>query len=232
MNKTNKLSIIIPVYNEKKTILEILKKVKSVNLNGIKKEIIVVDDCSKDGTRDILKNIKDSEIKLLYHKHNQGKGYAIRTGLKHVTGDVIIIQDADLEYDPEDYVSLLEVIKQGGEAVYGSRLLHKDFFPKYSLNLFATRLLSIMSNVLYGTRITDEPTCYKMFKTDILKRINLKCTRFEFCPEVTAKLAKLGVEIKEIPIRYYPRSIEEGKKINWKDGIEAIWTLIKYRFVN
>lgn len=222
----------MPVYNEKNTILDILKKVKSVNLKEIKKEIILVDDCSKDGTRDIIKNIKDPEIKVLYHERNHGKGYAIRTGLKYATGDVVIIQDADLEYDPEDYIKLLEMIEQGAETVYGSRLKHEAFTPNYSLNLFATKLLSFISNILYGTKITDEPTCYKMFRTDILKRINLKCTRFEFCPEVTAKVAKLGIDIKEVPIRYCPRTVKEGKKINWKDGVEAIWTLIKYRFVN
>lgn len=232
MNKINKLSVIIPVYNEKNTILEIFKKVKSVDLKDIKKEIIIIDDYSNDGTRELLKRLEDPEVKLLFHECNKGKGSAIRTGIKHVTGDVVIIQDADLEYDPEDYSKLLEVIKQGAETVYGSRLRHKDFTPNYSLNLFATKLLSVMSNILYRTKITDEPTCYKMFKTDILKRINLKCTRFEFCPEVTAKVAKLGTEIKEIPIKYYPRSIEEGKKINWKDGIDAIWTLIKYKFIN
>lgn len=232
MGNIKKLSVVMPVYNEKRTILEILSKVNSVDLKDVDKEIVIVDDCSKDGTRDILKELKDSNIKVVYHERNQGKGAAIRTGLRHITGDVVIIQDSDLEYYPEDYIDLLAIIEQGAEAVYGSRLKHKDFVHKYSLNLFATKLLSLMSNVLYGTKITDEPTCYKMFRTNVIKKINLKCTGFEFCPEVTAKIAKMGVKIKEIPIRYNPRSIAEGKKVNWKDGVEAIWTLIKYRFVN
>lgn len=230
--QVKKLSIIMPVYNEERTIQEIIKRVKSVDLKGVEKEIILVDDYSKDGTCELLKNINDSEIKTLYHEQNQGKGSAIRTGLNYVTGDVVVIQDADLEYYPEDFVALLDVIKQGADVVYGSRVRHEDFVHVNNLNLFALHLLSIMSNVLYGSKITDEPTCYKMFRTDVLKKINLKCKRFEFCPEVTAKVVKLGIDIKEIPIKYSPRSIKEGKKINWKDGVEAIWTLIKYRFVD
>lgn len=232
MNKVEKLSIVMPVYNEKKTILEILRRVKSIGLGNVKKEIVIVDDYSTDGTREILRNLKDPEIQVIFHERNKGKGSAVRTGIENITGDVMIIQDADLEYYPEDYLKLLDVIKQGAEVVYGSRVKHKNFAHVYNLNLFALHLLSIMSNVLYGTKITDEPTCYKMFKTDVLKRINLKCTGFEFCPEVTAKVAKLGITIKEIPIRYSPRNIKEGKKINWKDGVEAIWTLIRYRFTN
>lgn len=232
MYEIKKLSIVIPAYNEEKTILELLKRVKSVDLGSIQKEIVVVDDCSKDQTINILKTLNDPEIKVFFHEHNQGKGSAVRTGIQNVTGDVVIIQDADLEYCPEDYSKLLEVVKQGAEVVYGSRVKHESFVHMYNLNLFAVHLLSKMANVLYSIKITDEPTCYKMFRTDVLKKINLKCNGFEFCPEVTAKVAKLGIDIKEIPIRYYPRSVEEGKKINWKDGIEAIWTLIKYRFIN
>lgn len=232
MSEIKKLSIVIPVYNEEKTIIEILKRVKSVDLRNVEKEIIVVDDCSKDRTRDILKTLDDPAIKVFFHEHNQGKGSAVRTGIQNVTGDVVIIQDADLEYYPEDYSKLLGIIKQGAEVVYGSRVKHESFVHMYNLNLFAVHLLSKMANVLYSIKITDEPTCYKMFRTDVLKKINLKCTGFEFCPEVTAKVAKLGIDIKEIPIRYSPRTIKEGKKIKWKDGIEAIWTLIKYKFID
>lgn len=225
-----KLSIIIPAYNEIKTIKEIIKLVQKVKIN---KEIIVVDDGSKDGTREILKSLNNNEIKVIFHKKNQGKGAAIRTGIRFVTGNIVIIQDADLEYDPKDYYKLVKPILEGkAKVVYGSRLLNPKFKSGYSLNLFATKLLTKMSNILYNANITDEPTCYKVFKTDVLKSINLKCKKFEFCPEVTAKVRKKGYGIYEVPINYYPRSIEEGKKINWKDGVQAIWTLIKYRFVN
>ncbi|MEW5896863.1 MAG: glycosyltransferase family 2 protein [Nanoarchaeota archaeon] len=225
-----KLSVIIPAYNEIETINKLIQLVKDVNID---KEIIIIDDCSKDGTREFLNNLKDKNIKVIFHEKNKGKGMAIRTGIKLVTGDIIIIQDADLEYDPQDYYQLIKpIIDKKTKIVYGSRILNPHFRPNYSLNLFATKLLTKMSNLLYNARITDEPTCYKVFKTDVLKSINLKCKKFEFCPEVTAKVRKKGYKIIEVPINYYPRSIEEGKKINWKDGVQAIWTLIKYRFVD
>lgn len=230
------LSVIIPAYNEKNTILEIIKRVKAVK---IKKEVIIIDDFSNDGTREILRKIKDKGIKVCYHDKNKGKGAAIRTGIKHAKGDIIIIQDADLEYNPEDYLKLVKPIEQGkAEVVYGTRLPKKTKYsnlnaPRFSpLNPFyiANKILTITTNLLYNAKITDEPTCYKVFKTDMLKSINLKCERFEFCPEVTAKVRKKGIKILEIPISYNPRSIKEGKKIKFKDAIEAIWTLIKYRF--
>jgi glycosyltransferase involved in cell wall biosynthesis len=161
-----------------------------------------------------------------------GKGYAIRTGLNYVTGDMVIIQDADLEYDPEDYKNLIIPIMAGkAKVVYGSRNLgrgkhEKSYFSFYIGGIF----LSKMANFLYRLNITDEATCYKTFRTDVIKGINLKCKRFEFCPEITAKIAKKGIKILEIPISYHPRKKSEGKKINWKDGVEAIWTLIRYRF--
>ncbi len=227
-----KLSIIIPTYNEKDTILEILAKIEAVNLSAMNcaKEIIIIDDCSTDGTREILRAL-EGKYKILYHEKNRGKGFALRTGIKAATGDIIIIQDADLEYDPEDYGKLIEPIIKGKEdVVYGSRNLGNN--GKSSLSFYwGGRFLSVLANLLYGIRITDEATCYKVFRADILKNINLECERFEFCPEVTAKVAKKGLRIYEVPIRYYPRSIEEGKKINWHDGITAIWTLFKYRFV-
>ncbi|MBM3247386.1 glycosyltransferase family 2 protein [Candidatus Pacearchaeota archaeon] len=232
ISKRPKISVIIPAYNEKSTILELLKKVKSVK---IPKEIIVIDDFSKDGTREILKSIRDKEIKVLFHQKNCGKGRAIRTGIKEAKGDIIIIQDADLEYDPQDYPKLIAPIISGKyKVVYGSRFPTRKNRPSILKNGFflANRILTLASNVLFLANITDEPTCYKVFDSGVLKSINLRCERFEFCPEVTAKVRKKGYKIFEVPIRYYPRSVEEGKKIKWKDGFEALWTLVKYRFVD
>ena len=236
--KRMKLSVIMPVYNEKDTILEIIRRVKAVKLP---KEIMIIDDFSKDGTRDILKKIKDKEIKVFFHERNYGKGHALRTGISHATGDIIIIQDADLEYDPQDYLKLVEPIEKGEtKVVYGTRFPKKPGHPSlsspyYSLFnkfYFANKILTMTANILFGANITDEPTCYKIFHSDVFKNINLKCERFEFCPEVTAKVKKKGYKILEVPISYHPRSVEEGKKIKWKDGLEAIWALIKYRFVD
>lgn len=226
-----KLSIIIPVYNEKDTILEILNKVQNADLGEVEKEIIVVDDFSKDGTREILRNAGD-EYKIVYHDKNRGKGMAIRTGLEHVTGDWVVIQDADLEYDPADYVKLLECAKKNNaQAVYGSRTANfKRGATSGLLYALGGLFVTLLTNILYKTQLTDEATCYKLFKADLIKSIPLSCQRFEFCPEITAKIAKRSIKIFEIPINYYPRHKREGKKINWKDGLEAIWTLIKYKF--
>lgn len=225
------LSIIIPVYNEKNTILKILEKVKNVEID---KEIIIVDDSSTDGTQEILMQIKnkDDNIKIIFREKHQGKGAAIRAALEFVNGDIVIIQDADLEYDPNEYPKLIEPILKGEtKVVYGSRILKKN--PKSSIIFYiGGRLLSFITNLLYGTKITDEPTGYKVFSTDVLKSINLKCLGFEFCPEVTAKIAKKGYKIYEIPISYNPRSIKEGKKIRLKDALKAIFTLVKYKFVD
>ena len=228
-----KLSIIMPVYNEKSTIKEIIHRIKNVPID---KEIIIADDCSTDGTREILRKLQSEEydkgeIKIIYHEKNMGKGWAIRTALKYVSGEIVIIQDADLEYEPEDYPRLIEPIVSGeASVVYGPRSLGKKI--SYLSFYLGGQFLSFLTNILYGSHITDEATCYKVFRADVIKGINLKCERFEFCPEVTAKLLKKGYKIYEVPIHYYPRSIKEGKKINWKDGLEAIWTLIKYRFID
>lgn len=228
-----KLSIIIPVYNEEKTLLKILEKVQNSDIGKVKKEIIIVDDFSKDSSRNILSKIKEKNVKILYHEKNYGKGYAIRSGLKKVTGDVVIIQDADLEYDPRDYKKLIQPILEGKEKViYGSRFLaNKNNFSHFSFYI-GGRIVTLFSNLLYGLKLTDEPTCYKVFQKEVLDKINLECVRFEFCPEVTAKVSKNKIRIKELPINYYPRSKKEGKKINWKDGVEALWTLFKYKFKN
>ena len=228
------LSVLLPVFNEKNTISPILKKIDEVDLGdlGFDKEIIIVDDGSTDGTADILRRLGD-KYKIIYHSKNQGKGAAIRTGLKEVSGDYVIIQDADLEYDPQDYGKLLEVaLKNDAKVVYGSRLMNRQNKFSYTSYYLGGVFLNFATNFLYGTKITDESTCYKLFKTEVIKSIPLKCQRFEFCPEVTAKIAKKGIKIYEAPINYYPRHINEGKKIKWRDGVVALWTLIKYKFVN
>lgn len=221
-----KLSVIIPVYNERDTIEATLDRVRQ---SEVEKEIIVVDDCSTDGTRELLAGIED--IHLVLHEPNMGKGMAIRSGLEHVTGDILIIQDADLEYYPSDYSAMIAPIESGeAEVVYGSRFLNAR--PNMHLpNYIANRVLAIAASILFGARITDEATCYKAFRTDIIKSIPLTCKRFEFCPEVTAKVLRKGIRIKEVPIRYEARTVAQGKKINWRDGVVALWTLVKYRFV-
>jgi glycosyltransferase involved in cell wall biosynthesis len=228
------LSVLIPIYNEKNTILEILKRIDAVDLSEIsfKKEIVLVDDGSSDGTRQILKGLED-KYKIIYHPKNQGKGAAIKTGLNHVFGDYVIIQDADLEYDPKDYIKLLKVaLKNNAEVVYGSRRLNpKNKYSHLSFYLGGI-VLNWLASVLYGIKITDESTCYKLFKTETIKSIPLECKRFEFCPEITAKIAKRKIKIYEVPIEYYPRDKKEGKKIKWRDGFEALWTLIKYKFTD
>jgi len=228
------LSVLIPAFNEKNTISEILKRINEVDLKdlGFDKEIIIVDDGSKDGTVDILKGLGDG-YKIIYHLKNQGKGAAIGTGLKEVSGDYLIIQDADLEYDPRDYRKLLETaLKNDAEVVYGSRLANSQNKFSHVSYYLGGLFLNFATNFLYGTKITDESTGYKLFKTEVIKSIPLKCQRFEFCPEVTAKVAKKGIKIYETPINYYPRHIKEGKKIKWRDGVIALWTLIKYKFID
>jgi dolichol-phosphate mannosyltransferase len=224
------LSVLIPAYNEVHNIQNILNKIGEVN---IPKEIIVVDDGSTDGTRELLNTLKSDTIKVIFHEKNQGKGGAIKTAIAHSKGDIILIQDADLEYDPQDYYKLIPVIESGKEkVVYGSRFLNKQNKHSYFSFFLGGQVVTWITNILYFQTLTDEPTCYKVFDAKLLKSIKLNCSGFEFCPEVTAKIAKLGYKIPEVPISYYPRSISEGKKINWKDGVEAIWVLFKYRFVN
>ena len=223
-----KISIIIPVYNEGKTIAEIIRQVKEVK--GFDKEIIVVDDGSTDETPKVIKQVKD--IIVIRHKENQGKGSAIRTGIAAATGDYVLIQDADLEYDPKDILKLIEPITQGrAEVVYGSRFTgprRNMFFWHWMGN----QLLTLLTNVLYNTTLSDMETCYMLMPASLVKSLQLRAKRFEFEPEVTAKILKKGVRIWEVPISYAGREYHEGKKISWKDGIPALFTLIKYRFVD
>ena len=224
------LSVLIPAYNEIKSIDTLLDKIQAVPLN---KEIIIVDDGSTDGTRERLATFESiPNVRVVFHAHNQGKGAAIRTAIQHMTGDIAIVQDADLEYEPQDYLALVKPITEGHEKViYGSRFLKPENRHSYFSFYIGGQVVTLLTNILFNQRLTDEPTCYKVFDADFLRSIPLECTRFEFCPEVTAKVAKRGIRIRELPISYYPRSIAEGKKISWLDGIEAIWVLLKYRIV-
>jgi len=235
-----KLSVIIPVYNELNTLLDILKKVEDVNLDNLQKEIVIVDDFSTDGSRGLLEHIEEREsqkensnYKILYHQSNQGKGSAIRTALNKCDGDFVIIQDADLEYDPADYMTVLNpLINNEAKVVYGSRRLKPLHNFRSGVMFHAGGiLLNFVTNILYpNARLTDEPTCYKAFSKETLLELNLESKRFEFCPEVTAKLCKKKIPIIEVPISYSPRKIKDGKKIKYRDGFHAIWTLLKYRF--
>lgn len=226
------LSIIIPAYNEENTIAQTLKKVLEVDLKelSVEKEIIVVDDGSKDNTYGIIKDIPG--IKVVKKENNGGKGTAIVEGLRNVTGEIVLIQDADLEYDPGDYPALITPILDGkADIVYGSRFMSKKRPENMKLKFYlGNRVLAGLTNLLYGSAITDEATCYKVFRTKLLKQLKLECRQFEFCPEVTAKLLKKGYKIHEVPVTYFGRSVEEGKKIGWKDGVQAVQTLLKYRF--
>jgi len=229
------LSVIMPVYNEQATIQEIIHRVLAVKLDL---ELIIVDDCSIDGTREILNTLvetaADSRIKILYHAQNQGKGAAIRTGIQNVNGDVVVVQDGDLEYDPTDLPDMLQLILDGkADAVYGSRLIgrgpHRVLFFWHMLG---NKLLTLLSNIFTNLNLTDMESCYKMVRTDILKQIKIEQNRFGFEPEITAKLAKIkGIRLYEIGISYFGRSYEEGKKITWKDGFQAIWCILKYWIV-
>jgi len=226
-----KLSIIIPCYNEKNTIAEVLRRIN--NEVKISFEVIVVDDGSSDGTKQILEDLKSKyNFVFLHHNENLGKGQAIKTALSFVSGDYLIIQDADLEYHPKDYAVLLEcALKSNAQVVYGSRHLNPKVKHSYMSFYLGGIFLTWLVNILYGTKITDEATCYKLFKREVFQDVKLDCRGFEFCPEITAKIAKKGIKIYEVPINYYPRHKDEGKKIKWKDGFKAVWVLIKYKFV-
>lgn len=230
----SKLSVVMPVYNEIDTINEILQRVQDVEI-GLEKEIIMVDDCSTDGTREILKEISNKGFpgtKVVFHDKNGGKGMALRTGFQNVTGDITIIQDADLEYDPGDYPKLIKPIIEGkADVVYGSRFFGRKRPAGMAFsNYWANKILTIMSNLLTGFHITDMETCYKVMKSSILNDMKFESERFGIEPEITAKLAKRKVKLIEVPISFFGRAHGEGKKINWKDGISAIYQIFRFRF--
>ncbi len=225
------VSIIIPVYNEQKTVLEIIEKVRKAETLGLKKEIILVDDGSSDGTQDMLKRINNA--KVFFHEINKGKGAAVKTGLQHASGDIILIQDADLEYDPCNYEKLLSpILNDKADVVYGSRFSHGRMFTKnmYYSHCIGNMLLTNITNLLYSSNLKDMETCYKVMRKEIVQNISLKSMRFDIEPELTAKILKKGITIKEVPISFVPRGFSEGKKINWKDGFIAAWKLLRYRF--
>jgi glycosyltransferase involved in cell wall biosynthesis len=224
---------VVPVYNEVKTIKEILKQIRAIDLPN-QLEIIVVDDFSTDGTRDILAEeaAQHDDTRVFLHAKNQGKGAAVRTGLKQISGDIVIIQDADLEYDPRDYAKLLRPIEEGRtKVVYGSRFLgeHKAMYFWHTLG---NKMLTLATNVMFDTTLTDMETCYKVFTIDVARGLKLKSNRWGFDPEITAKILKRGNRIYEVPIAYNGREFWEGKKISWKDGITVMGSLIRYRFLN
>ncbi|MGY8827839.1 MAG: glycosyltransferase family 2 protein [Candidatus Latescibacterota bacterium] len=227
--KSTLLTVVIPVYNESKTILTVIDRVLSLDLDL---DVIVVDDGSTDGTRELLANFESDRVQVVLQEVNMGKGAAVRTGFSLAGGEIVTIQDADLELNPLEIPALLEPILEGSaDVVYGSRFM-RGWHHRTRTNAAANRFLSWLTNVLYGTRIKDMEACYKVFRRQHLKRFTLKSNRFDFEPEITAKLVKLGLKIVELPITYRPRDFTDGKKIHWKDGFQAIYALFKYRFVD
>lgn len=228
----SKLSIVIPIYNEAEHLEEILRQIEAVEI-GMEKELILVDDCSTDGTREILKKLEESTentTKIFYHEVNRGKGATVRTGFEHITGEITLVQDADLEYDPNDYPKLLKpILENTADVVYGSRFMEgrqEGLLRSY----LANRFLTFLANIVNGTNLTDMETCYKVIKTDILKAISLSSDRFGFEPEITAKLAKRKCKIIDVPISYRGRDYDEGKTVSWKDGIAAVIHIFRFRF--
>ena len=233
-----KLSVLVPVYNEESTVPEVVRRVRAVAAPGLSIEIRVVDDASTDGTWGVLERLMKageagaapSDLEIARHQVNQGKGSAIRTALSTATGDVVIIQDGDLEYDPSDYRAILEAMDRlDAQVVYGSRILGRNPHS-YLRYYYGGRLLTAIFNILYGTRLTDLTTCYKAFRRGTILSLPLASRRFEFCPEVTARLARRGIPIHEVPVSYHPRSLASGKKIRWHDGLAALWTMLKLRW--
>lgn len=227
-----RLTVLVPVFNEARTVMALLRRVAASPYSA---QIIVIDDDSRDETVPLIERwLRDDsrcEATLLRRSENGGKGAAIRTGLPHARGEIVLIQDADLEYDPDDYPALIEPIRSGSaDVVYGSRFPGSGARSGRAWHRLCRLLLNAAVWMLYGRRLTDEATCYKVFRTDLLRRLDLKCERFEFCPEVTSKLCRLGIAIHEVPISYRPRTTAEGKKIGWRDAVQAFWTLIWWRF--
>ncbi len=225
----------MPVYNEAATITEIIKRVEAVDLGDVHKELIIVDDASKDGTREILDDLrKDAQYKVYFHAQNMGKGAALRTALTYASGDMILIQDADLEYDPGEYAELIKPILEGrADVVYGSRLSGAKVARAFNFwHFIGNKMLTFITNVLYNSILSDMETCYKVFRADVIKNLQIRSNRFDFEPEITAKILKRKHKLYEMPISYYGRDFSEGKKITWRDGFAAIWALIKYRFID
>ena len=225
-----KLSVIVPAFNERNTIAESIRRVRDVQL-PIEHEIIIVDDGSTDGTRDILRQLEDSTVRVIYQPQNGGKGSALRAGFDEASGDLIVCHDADLEYDPRDWVVMLRPLLEGdANIVYGSRFTGERRNMMF-WHWVGNRFLSLVTNVLYNTTVSDMETCYKMMDATVLKSLKLRANKFDIEPEVTAKLLRAGHRIYEVPIRYAGREVDEGKKISWRDGIPALWTLLWLRFV-
>ncbi len=232
-SKLRKLSIVVPVFNERNTLVEVLRRMRAVELpDGVEREIIVVDDGSNDGTRDVLRQLGDSTVRVVMHDVNRGKGAAVRTGFTHATGEYVLVQDADLEYDPEDWPKLLNPVLRGkARVVYGSRFTGERR-NMLLLHWIGNRFLSMITNVLYNTTLSDMETCYKLIERDLLEEMKLHSDRFDIEAEITAKILKRGVRIYEVPISYSGREFDEGKKITWRDGFSALWMLLKCRVRN
>lgn len=251
-----RLSIIIPVYNEEETLEEIVQRVRAVDLSGFvsgsssstsdddremssvsfERELVLVDDGSTDGTHAILhrwQNEAPSDMRIIFHKENSGKGAALRTGFQHATGDILVIQDADLEYDPRDYSKLIQPIVEGTtDVVYGSRFLGGPRTAMTMSHMLGNKGVTLIMNLVYGTVLSDMETCYKCFRREVVQDLTLNSRRFDIEPEITAKILKQGHTIFEVPIRYHGRAFHEGKKLTWRDGFNAVWTILKYRFVD
>jgi glycosyltransferase involved in cell wall biosynthesis len=228
--KIRKLSVIVPVFNERNTVVEVVRRMRAVELpDGIEREIIIIDDGSGDGTRDVLRQLGDSTVRVLVHEENRGKGAAVRTGLALASGDYVLIQDADLEYDPDDWPKLIApVIRGRASVVYGSRFTGERR-NMLLLHWIGNRVLSLVTNVLFNSTLSDMETCYKLVDRKLLVDLGLRSDRFDIEPEITAKILKRGVRIYEVPISYMGREFDEGKKITWRDGFAALWTLVKFR---
>ncbi len=231
-----KLSVVVPLYNERATLATLLQRVLDIDV-GMEREVIVVDDASQDGSWDELQKFRDRvgdpPVRLFRHERNQGKGAAVRTGLSNVQGDIVLVQDADLEYDPREYPRLLAPILEGhADVVYGSRFLGGPHRVLLFWHYLGNRFLTFVCNLLYNVNLTDMETCYKVLRREFADRLHLKCERFGFDPEITAKVCKMRCRLYEVPISYHGRSYEEGKKITWKDGFTVLWALLRFRFTD